>query len=136
MNFDIPVITEAQAGKMSLAAAARGTNQVHGLGAVQPLDQRLWKTKTQCASRVSFRTGGLMRTMAVANPNVKQKGQDKGKSENWKGQEASAVAMETVAKKAPVTAEYNVSHKDLPIENACKPATFPFIAFSIVAYML
>jgi len=63
-----------------------------------------------------------MRTMAVANPNVKPKsGQDKGKSQNGKEQDTGAVAMETVAKKAPVTADRNVSHKDLPIENAHLP---------------
>ena len=119
---------------MSLAAAASGTGLVHGLGAVQPLDQRLCKAKTQRAVRVSFRAGRLMRTMAVANPDVQRKGgQDTGKSQNGKGKETSAVAMETVAKKAPVTAEYNVSHKDLPIENPRKPAEFPFISFLFLA---
>jgi peroxygenase len=61
--------------------------------------------------------------MAVANPNVKSKSSsDKGQNGAGKGKsEAANVAMETVAKKAPVTAERNVSHWDLPIENPHVP---------------
>lgn len=54
--------------------------------------------------------------MAVANPDVKPKAGQDGKTPD-----ASAVAMETVAKRAPVTADRNVSHKDLPIDNPQLP---------------
>jgi hypothetical protein len=98
--------------------AASGTRLVHGLGAVQPLEQRQWNAKVQRASRVSFRRGpaGGVSPMAVANPDVKPKA-----SQDGKAPDASAVAMETVAKRAPVTADRNVSHKDLPIDNPRKP---------------
>lgn len=89
---------------------------VHGLGAIRPLDLHQW-SKTGQRARVSFRT------MAVANPDIKSKApQDQSgkKSQNGNGN-AGSVAMETVAKKAPVTYEYNVSHKDLPIENPHLP---------------
>lgn len=61
--------------------------------------------------------------MAVTNPDLKSKSaQDQTDKSNGKGQNtAGSVAMETVAKKAPVTADRNVSHKDLPIENAHFP---------------
>lgn len=100
--------------KMSTLAAGR---VVHGLGAIRPLDLHRWnKAVGQRASRVS------LRTMAVANPDVKSKSsQDQsGGKKPQNGNAAGSVAMETVAKKAPVTYEYNVSHKDLPIENARK----------------
>jgi len=95
------------------------SGRVQGLGgAVQPLQLQLWNTKTKrAASRVSFRP------MAVTNPDLKAKSaQDQADKSNAKGQNsASSVAMETVAKKAPVTADRNVSHTDLPIENAHLP---------------
>lgn len=61
--------------------------------------------------------------MAVANRDLKSSQERNSKSQNGNGKgrdEVGAVAMETVAKRAPVTAERNVTHKDLPIENARK----------------
>lgn len=96
---------------MSLAAASR-IGLVHCPVTALAFGQQ-WRAKARHGFQV----------MAVANPNMKSKSSsDKGQNGAGKGKsEAANVAMETVAKKAPVTAERNVSHWDLPIENPHVP---------------